>query len=340
MSEEQEPRSIQVLVTRAVPEHTLDPLAEAGLELRQWNQEDPMPRSAFLAEVQHVHGLISMISERVDQEVLDAAPLLKVVGNFAVGYDNIDVRACTAREVVVCNTPGVLTETTADLAWALILAVARRVGEGIDLVRRGDWKMWSPQFMLGRDVHHATLGIIGLGEIGWQVARRAFGFDMQVLYTSRRARPDLEAEARGQLRHVDLDTLLRESDFVSVHIALSAETRHLIGPDQLRLMKPTAFLINTARGPVVDQQALYAACAAGRIGGAALDVTDPEPMSASDPLLQLPNVIVVPHVGSATAGTRFRMGHLAAQNVAAVLSGRRPPTPVNPEVLASLLPAL
>jgi glyoxylate reductase len=171
------------------------------------------------------------------------------------------------------------------------------------------------------------------------VARRAFGFDTQVLYTSRRPRPDLEAEARGQLRHVDLETLLRESDFVSVHIALSPETRHLIGRDQLRLMKPTAFLINTARGPVVDQQALYAACAAREIGGAALDVTDPEPMPASDPLLELPNVIVVPHIGSATAGTRFKMGHLAAQNVAAVLSDRRPPTPVNPEVLASVLPA-
>jgi glyoxylate reductase len=199
--------------------------------------------------------------------------------------------------------------------------------------------MWSPHFMLGADVHHATLGIVGLGEIGWQVARRAFGFDMQVLYTSRRPRPDLEAEARGQLRHVDLDILLRESDFVSVHIALSPQTRHLIGRDQLRLMKPTAFLINTSRGPVVDQQALYAACAVREIGGAALDVTDPEPLPASDPLLELPNVIVVPHIGSATAGTRVKMGHLAARNVAAVLSGRRPPTPVNPEVLAGVLPA-
>jgi glyoxylate reductase len=337
MSEEQERRS--VLVTRAVPEHSLDPLVEAGLEVRHWDQEDPMPRAAFLAEVQHVHGLIAMISERVDQEVLDAAPLLKVVGNFAVGYDNIDVAACSARGVVVCNTPGVLTETTADLAFALILAIARRLGEGIELIKRGDWTMWSPQFMLGRDVHHATLGIVGLGEIGWQVARRALGFDMQVLYTSRRPRPDLEAQAGGQLRRVELDTLLRESDFVSLHIALSAETRHLIGRDQLALMKPTAFLINTARGPVVDQQALYAACAARQIGGAALDVTDPEPMPASNPLLELPNVIVVPHVGSASAGTRFKMGHLAAQNVAALLSGRRPPTPVNPDVLANVLSA-
>jgi len=188
--------------------------------------------------------------------------------------------------------------------------------------------------MLGSDVHHATLGIVGLGEIGWQVARRAFGFDMQVLYTSRRQRADLEALAPpGGLRYVELDTLLRESDFVSLHIALSAETRHLIGAGQLALMKPTAFLVNTARGPVVDQQALYAACAARQIAGAALDVTDPEPMPPTDPLLELPNVIVVPHVGSASASSRLAMGRLAAENVAAVLSGRRPPSPVNPEVL-------
>jgi glyoxylate reductase len=337
MSEEVERRS--VLVTRAVPQNTLDTLTGAGLELRHWNQEDPMPRAALLSEVQHVHGLLSMISERVDREFLGAAPLLKVVANFAVGYDNIDVPACTARGVVVCNTPGVLTETTADLAWALILGIARRVGEGIELVKQGDWKMWSPQFMLGTDVHHATLGIVGLGEIGWQVARRAFGFDMRVLYTSRRQRPDLEAEARGQLEYVDLETLLRECDFVTLHIALSSETRHLIGPEELALMKPTAFLINTSRGPIIDQQALYTACGSGQIGGAALDVTDPEPMPPTDSLLDLPNVIVLPHVGSATTGTRFKMGQLAAENVTAVLSGRRPPAPVNPEVLASVLPA-
>lgn len=323
-----------VLVTRAVPPHALDPLTEAGLQLRHWDTEDPMPRAKLLAELPAMDGLLCTISERINQEVLDLAPRLKVVGNYAVGYDNIDVPACTAHGVVVCNTPGVLTETTADLAMALILGIARRLGEGIDLVKRGDWKMWSPQFMLGSDVHHATLGIVGLGEIGWQVARRAFGFDMQVLYTSRRQRADLEALAPpGGLRYVELDTLLRESDFVSLHIALSAETRHLIGEGQLALMKPTAFLVNTARGPVVDQQALYAACAARQIAGAALDVTDPEPMPPTDPLLELPNVIVVPHVGSASASSRLAMGRLAAENVAAVLSGRRPPSPVNPEVL-------
>jgi glyoxylate reductase len=325
-----------VLVTRAVPPHALDPLTQAGLRLRHWDQEDPMPRAALLDEVQSVDGLLCTISERVDQELLEAAPRLRVVGNYAVGYDNIDVPACTARKVVVCNTPGVLTETTADLAMALILGIARRMGEGIDLVKRGDWKMWSPQFMIGADVHHATLGIIGLGAIGWQVARRAFGFDMQVLYAGRRPRPDLEAQApSGRLRYVELEQLLRESDFVSVHIALSPETRHLIGAPQLALMKSTAFLVNTARGPVVDQQALYAACAARQIAGAGLDVTDPEPMAADNPLLQLPNVIVVPHVGSASAGTRLRMGQLAAENVAAVLSGQRPPAPVNPEALSA-----
>ena len=326
-----------VLVTRGLPEGSLDPITDAGLGLRYWDRDETMPRAAVLAELQHVEGMLCTIGERVDQELLDAGPLLKVIANYAVGYDNIDVPACTARNVVVCNTPNVLTETTADLAWALILGIARRVGEGIDVVKRGEWKTWSPLFLLGRDVHHATLGIVGMGAIGWQVARRAFGFDMQVLYTSRQPRRDLEAQA--PIRYVDLETLLRESDFVSVHVALSAETRHFIGPAQLALMKPTAYLINTARGPIVEQRALYEACASGQIAGAGLDVTDPEPMDPADPLLTLPNVLVVPHVGSATAGTRLRMGRLAAENVAAVLTGRRPPAPVNPDVLASVLRA-
>ena len=316
-----------VLVTRALPDASFDPMRETGLELRQWSHADPMPRAALLAEVQHVEGLLCMITERVDEELLDAAPTLKVVATFGVGYDHIDVAACTARKVIVCNTPGVLTETTADLAWALILGIARRVGEGMEAIKRGEWKLWSPQFMLGHDVHHATLGIVGLGAIGWQVARRAFGFDMQVLYTSRRRRTDLEP--LGPLRHVDLETLLRQSDFVSLHVPLTSETRHLIGEPQLGLMKPSAFLINTARGPIVDQRALYQACAAGRIAGAGLDVTDPEPMAADDPLLSLPNVLVVPHVGSASFETRIKMGRLAPENVAAVLSGQRPPAAVN-----------
>src|SRR5919198_4033094 len=185
------------LVTRAIPDASLDPIRQARLELKHWNQDEPIPRANLLAEVGHVDGLLCTVGERVNQELLDAAPRLKVVANYAVGYDNIDVLACTARNVVVCNTPGVLTETTADLAFALILAIARRIGEDIEVVKNGEWTMWSPGFMLGRDVHHATLGIVGMGEIGWQVARRAFGFDMRVLYTGRRPRPDLEAEARG-----------------------------------------------------------------------------------------------------------------------------------------------
>jgi glyoxylate reductase len=277
--------------------------------------------------VQHVEGLLCMITERVNQELLDAAPVLKVVATFGVGYDHIDVAVCTRRNVVVCNTPGVLTETTADLAWALILGVARRIGEGAQVIKRGEWKDWSPNFMLSQDVHHATLGVVGLGAIGWQVARRAFGFDMPVLYASRRRHADLEAQ--GPVRHVDLDTLLRESDFVSLHVPLTPDTRHLIGARELGLMKPSAFLINTARGPIVDQRALYEACAAGSIAGAGLDVTDPEPMAADDPLLSLANVLVVPHVGSASYGTRIKMGRLAAENIAAVLSGRRPPAAVN-----------
>jgi glyoxylate reductase len=272
-----------------------------------------------------------MITERIDQELLDAAAELKVVATFGVGYDHIDVAACTKRGVAVCNTPGVLVETVADLTLGLILAAARRIPEAAEAVKQGRWGAWSPWFMLATDVHHQTLGIVGLGAIGQQVARRARGFDMRVLYTSRRRRPDLEQQLG--VEHAPFDRLLRESDFVSLHVPLTPETRNLISGPQLEEMKETAFLINTTRGAVVDQDALHEACRAGRIGGAALDVTSPEPLPPDHPLLSLPNVVVTPHVGSATLQTRLKMGRMAAEGIAAVLTGRRPPAIVNPDVL-------
>lgn len=286
-----------------------------------------MSRDLLLSKVANVQGILASITERIDTEVLEHAPALRVVAEYGVGYDNIDVEACSRRGVLVCNTPGVLAETTADLTWALILGIGRRIGEAIDYVKRGDWGGWSPNVLLGGDVHHRTIGVVGLGAIGWQVARRALGFDMRVLYVSAHPHPDLDAQA--PITRVNLDTLLRESDFVCIHAALTPATRRMFGAAQFEMMKPTAYLINVARGGLVDQSALYAACRDGQIAGAALDVTDPEPMSVTDPLLDLPNVIVVPHIGSSSIATRIRMGTLASENIVAVLTGATPPTPVN-----------
>lgn len=290
-----------------------------------------MSRALLLEKVGGVQAILASVTERIDQDVLDAAPALRVVAEFGVGYDNIDVDACTRRGVIVCNTPGVLAETTADLTWSLILTVGRRIGEAIDHVKDGKWQAWSPNILLGQDVNHGTLGVVGLGAIGWQVARRALGFDMRVLYYSAHRHPEREAEA--PVAYAELDALLEQSDFVSIHAALTPATHHLFAAPQFKLMKNSAYLINVARGGLVDQDALYVACRDRDIGGAALDVTDPEPMTADHPLLKLPNVIVVPHIGSATIAARIRMGTLASNNVVAVLSGTPPPTPVNADRL-------
>ena len=320
----------KIYVTRQIPETALALLRPRGT-LKVWERDESVPRTLLLQEIRDVEALLCMVTERIDEEFLSHAPRLRVVANMAVGYDNVDVPALTRRGIVFTNTPGVLTETTADLAFTLVLGIARRIGEGERLVRSGQWPSWSPFVFLGTDVHHATLGIIGLGRIGIEVAKRAQGFDMRVLYTSRGRKP--EAEVRFGCSRVDLPTLLRESDFVVVLVPLSPETRHLISTPQFQLMKRTAFLINAARGPIVDQRALYEALRDGVIAGAALDVTDPEPIPRDDPLLTLENCLIVPHVGSASIATRIRMATLAAENIAEFLSGRRPPTPVNAELL-------
>lgn len=319
-----------ILVTRKLPEEALVLLRSVG-DLRVWERDEIIPRQTLLQKVGAATALLCMVTERIDNELLTHAPQLRIVANMAVGYDNIDVPALTQRGIVFTNTPGVLTETTADLAFSLILAIARRLGEGERIVREGRWGAWNPFAFLGRDVHHATLGIIGLGRIGAEVAKRAQGFAMRILYTNRGR--NQEAEERFGCLRVELPTLLHESDFVMVLTPLTAETRGMLSTPQFQQMKRTACLINAARGPIVDQQALYQALHNGVIAGAALDVTDPEPLPKSDPLLTLDNCFIVPHIGSASIATRIRMATLAAENIAAFLSGRRPPTPVNPEVL-------
>ncbi|MGC9468841.1 MAG: 2-hydroxyacid dehydrogenase [Anaerolineae bacterium] len=317
----------KVYVTRKVPDAGLA-MVQKQCEARVWEDELPVPREVLLEEVRDVEGLYCLLTDRVDEALLDAAPNLRVVSNYAVGYNNIDVEACTARGIPVGNTPGVLTDTTADFAFALLMAAARRIPEGVQYVLDGKWKTWGPKLLLGVDVYGSTLGIIGFGRIGQAMARRARGFDMRVLYYDRYAGevdPDL-AEC------VDLDTLLAESDFVSVHVPLTDETHHLLGEAAFAKMKPTAVLVNTARGPVVDPDALFEALEARRIAAAALDVTEPEPLPPDHPLLSLPNCLVTPHIASASIATRNKMAVIAAENLLAGLEGRHLPHCVNPEV--------
>ena len=318
----------RVYVTRQVPEKGIDMLREV-CELEVWEGELPVPRDVLMAKVADIDGLYCLLTERIDEELLDAAPNLRVVSNMAVGYDNIDVDACTARGIPVGNTPGVLTDTTADCAFALLMASARRIVEGADYVRAGRWKTWGPMLLMGPDVHGATLGIVGFGRIGRAMARRAQGFAMRVLYQD--AYVTKADPALGATR-VDLDTLLAESDFVSLHVPLTKETHHLIGLRELRRCKPTAVLINTSRGEVVDHDALYQALHEGQIAYAALDVTEPEPLPADHRLLTLPNCIVVPHIASASVATRTKMAVMAAENLLAGLGGEPLPNCVNPQV--------
>jgi len=321
----------RVFVARRIPEEGLA-LLRAAADVELWDDDLPPPRDDLLAHVRGVDALLSLLTDRVDDELLDAAgPQLRVVANLAVGFDNIDVPACTRRGIPVGNTPGVLTETTADLAFLLMMAAARRLKEGIDYVRGDRWQTWGPLLLRGMDVHGATLGIVGFGRIGREMAKRAGGFSMRVLYHDVQ-RASAEDEAALGATFAPLEALLAESDFVTLHVNLTAETRHLIDAAALRRMKGTAVLVNTSRGPVIDQRALFKALRDGTIFAAGLDVTDPEPMRADDPLLTLPNCIVVPHIASATHVTRGKMARIAAENVLAGLRGERLPACVNPEV--------
>jgi glyoxylate reductase len=315
----------RVYVTRRIAREAVALLAER-CAVAQWDHSDPVPRALLLEEVRAADGLLALLTERVDAELLAAAPRLKVVANMAVGYDNVDVAAARARGIAVTNTPGVLTETSAEFAFALILAAARRLKEAMRWVERGLWSTWDPLLLLGRDLENATLGLVGFGRIAAGVARRAHGIGMRLLYHSRNAHPT--EEVQYEMRRAGLDELLAESDVVSLHLPLTEQTRHLIGARELSLMKPTAYLVNTARGGVLDPEALLEALRSGRIAGAALDVTEPEPLPSDHPLVQLDNCLVVPHIASASVETRTRMATLAAENILAVLEGQPALTPV------------
>jgi len=315
-----------VAVTRKIPESGLQLLREATT-VEIWDQELPPSPDEIDALLEGCDGAITLLTDRIDGAVLDRHPSLRVVSNFAVGYDNIDVPAASERGVLVCNTPEVLTNATADHTWALLLAAARRIPESISYVRDGKWKTWGPMLLLGREVSGATIGIVGLGRIGKEVAKRARGFDMRVLAFD--PFEDAAFAREHDLTYVPLEELLADSDFVTLHVALTPETHHLIGAAELGRMKPTAILVNASRGPVVDTDELVDALQGGTILGAALDVTDPEPLPADHPLVNMTNCIVVPHTASATVQTRDRMAELAARNLLAGLRGERPPAAVN-----------
>jgi glyoxylate reductase len=317
--------SYRILVTRRPPGNAIDRL-EASNDVWVWPHNSVIDRDIFLAQVADVDGLYCMLTDRIDAELLDAAPRLRVVSNMAVGVDNIDLAECERRGIAVGNTPDVLTDSTADMAWALLMASSRRIEAAIDHVKNGEWGPWDPAGMLGLDISRTTLGIVGMGRIGAAVARRAAGFDMDILYTSRSAQDTAERET-GATR-VTLGDLLERSDHVVVCVALTEDTVGLIDAAAFQRMKPTANLVNIARGPIVDTDALYEALVTGQIRSAGLDVIDPEPIAADHPIVALPNCTVIPHLGSATERTRIAMADLAEANLVEGLAGEPMPARV------------
>lgn len=321
----------RVLITRVLPESALEVVRQA-CEVQLDPLDQPLTPAALRQAVMGKQGVLCLVTDRLDAQVLDAATALKVVSNVAVGYDNIDVAAATQRGILVTNTPGVVTESTADLTWSLLCSLARRIAEGDRYIRAGKWRDWTLLLMAGSDIHGKTLGICGMGRIGQAVARRAKGFNMRILYHNRQ-RLDTALESELNATWVEKRTLLQQADFVSLHIPLSAATTHFIGVEELRMMRPTAYLINAARGPVVDEAALIQALQQGWIAGAALDVFEHEP-HVPQALQELENVVLVPHIGSASVATRTRMAVMAAENLVAVLREEYTPYIVNPAVMA------
>ncbi|HET9002000.1 MAG TPA: D-glycerate dehydrogenase [bacterium] len=319
----------RIYITRPLPAAAMR-ILEGQVEYHMWDREnEAVRRETLLREIVDVDGIICLITEKMDAEAIERAHRCRVIAQVAVGYDNIDVAAATRRGIYVTNTPGVLTETTADMGWAILMATARRVVEGDKFTRSGRWKTWELMGFTGQDVWGATLGIIGLGRIGAAIARRAKGFAMPILYHNRNRAEALEAELGA--RYVSLDDLLRQSDFVMISVALTSDTRHLIGERELGLMKPSAILVNIARGPIVDQRALYRALVDRKIWAAGLDVFEVEPVPMDEPLLRLDNVVVPPHLGSGSIVTRTKMATMAAENCLAGTTGKIPPNVVNPE---------
>jgi glyoxylate reductase len=323
----------RIFVTRLIPEKGLEMVQSlaADYDIEVWPDPLPPAYDMLLRKVRGVTGLYCLLTDKLDANLMDAiGPQVKVISQMAVGFDNIDISAATARGIPVGNTPGVLTDTTADFAWSLLMSAARRVVEGDKFTRAGKWKTWGPIDFLGPDVTGATLGIVGFGRIGQGMAKRAQGFDMRILYFDTQRYP--EAEQKYNAQYVDMTTLLHESDFVTLHTVLSEETYHLMDDERLKMMKPSGILINTARGPVVDPAALYRALTNGTIAYAALDVTEPEPINLDDLLLTLDNIIIAPHIASASFQTRNKMATMAAANLIAGLKGERLPNCANPQV--------
>lgn len=321
----------RVYITRDIPERGLN-LIKKHFEAEMWPEYAPPPKNVIMDKAKNVDALVSLLSDKIDAEVFDVAPKLRIVSQIAVGFDNINISEATKRGIYVTNTPEVLTDTTADFAWALLMALARRVVEADKYVRTGQWKVaWHPSMLQGRDVYGATIGVVGAGRIGYAVAKRAKGFDMRILFYDVIPRPEMEKDLGA--KKVDLDTLFKESDFVSIHVPLMKETHHLVNAERLKLMKKTAFLINNSRGPVVDEKALYEALKKGQIAGAGLDVFEQEPTPIDNPLLKLDNMVVAPHISSASYETRSRMSEMVAENLIAFFEGKKPPNLVNPDVL-------
>lgn len=320
---------LKVFVTRRLPAQLEQLRQIADVEI--WSERQPPPYPVLLEKVKEIDGLLCLLTDRIDRQLIEAAKSLQVISQMAVGYDNIDISAATVRQIPVGNTPDVLTDATADFAWALLMAAARRVVEADKFTRALEWETWSPDLLLGANITGATLGIVGLGRIGRAVARRARGFEMRILYANRnRCNPELE-QSLG-VEFATFDRLLQQSDFVTIHTPLSADTYRLFSDRQFELMKPSAIVINTARGPIVDPDALYLALTSGQITGAALDVTDPEPIPKHSPLLRLDNLTIAPHIASASRQTREKMAMMAIANLVAGLKGDRLPDCVNPEV--------
>jgi len=320
----------RVYVTRRIPEPGLETLRQEFHDVLVNPTNHSLSREELLEKVAGIDGLLCMLNDRIDVDLLKATPDLRGIANYAVGYNNIDVAEATRRGIPVSNTPGVLTDATADLAWALLMALTRRIVEGDAFVRRGDFKGWAPMLLIGGDIAGRTLGIVGAGRIGTAMALRSKGFNMDVLYCSQEMNEILEMELGA--RKVDKATLIRESDFISLHVPLTDETEHFIGASEFKMMKHTAFLINTSRGPVVDEAALVEALRNDEIAGAGLDVFEEEP-KVHPGLNELKNIVMAPHIGSATIETRSKMAVMAAENLIAMLKGEKPENCVNPDVL-------
>lgn len=318
-----------IFISRKLPEEVVGPLQDK-YEVSMWDKEDVVvPRHRLLEEAKRADALLTMLSEQVDEELLSVAKNVKVIANCAVGYDNIDVPAATRCGVAICNTPDVLTDTTADLTFALLMATARRIVESAEFIKNGSWKSWSPMLLAGHDIHHKKIGIVGMGNIGVAVAKRAFGFDMEILYHNRTRK--VEAEERLGARYCSFDVLIETADFVVCLTPLTAETKNLFTRDVFKRMKKTAIFINASRGPVVNEKDLFDALETGEIAAAGLDVFEKEPIDHQHPLLKLANVVALPHIGSATVETRMSMMKLCVDNIDAILSGEEPKTLVNRE---------